>query len=75
MLTDFQKSKITHLFHVYDADQKGYLTIADYDRTAHNLVELRGWLKDSPAYIRAYEFSEKVGNWCKKMLIKTTTVE
>ena len=42
MLSDLQRQKLAHLFHVMDADGNGRMEAADLDRIARDLADKRG---------------------------------
>ena len=50
MLGDFQKKKLTKLFHMYDKDKNGKLEEADFIRLHQKRCTLRGWLPGSAEY-------------------------
>lgn len=50
MLTDVQKKKLTHQFHVMDGDDDGLLEWADYQRILDNIAATRGYGPGSPEY-------------------------
>ena len=48
MLTDFQKRKLTALFHHHDTDHDGFMGKADYERFARRFCETQGYAPGSP---------------------------
>lgn len=52
MLTELQKRKLMKLFCMYDACNLGVLEIADFERLAQKLAELRGWKPGTVDYER-----------------------
>ncbi len=52
MLTELQKRKLMKLFCMYDTCNLGVLKIADFERLAQQLAELRGWKPGSADYER-----------------------
>lgn len=54
MLTDFQKRKLTVLFHHHDMDDDGFLGKADYERFAKRFCEIQGYVPGSAEHEAAY---------------------
>ncbi|MEM7536987.1 MAG: hypothetical protein AAF639_32720 [Chloroflexota bacterium] len=54
MLTDFQKKKLTHLFHLQDNDNNGLLERDDYEQVMVKIGELYEYAPDSPEYTNLY---------------------
>lgn len=50
MLTDLQKQKLTHLFHVMDSNGDGQLEWADFERIADNIAGTKGLEAGTPEY-------------------------
>lgn len=50
MLTEVQREKLTHQFHVMDGDGNGLLEWADYQRIVDNIAATRGYEAGSPEY-------------------------
>jgi len=50
MLTDVQKQKFVHQFHVMDGDKNGRLEWADFERICQNIASTRGYKDGSPQY-------------------------
>jgi Ca2+-binding EF-hand superfamily protein len=57
MLSDLQKRKHTHQFHVMDEDGNGHLEWGDYERIASKIAGIRGYAAGSP------EFAALVGQY------------
>lgn len=54
MLTDFQKRKLTVLFHHHDMDGDGFLGKADYERMAKRICEIQAYVPGSAEHEAAY---------------------
>lgn len=50
MLSEFLKKKLTRYFHLRDLDQDGLVEQGDWEQSARNLAEIRGWEPGSPEY-------------------------
>jgi Ca2+-binding EF-hand superfamily protein len=50
MLSEIRRKKLTHLFHLRDANDDGLLEKADYENTAKRLAEIFKWGLDSDGY-------------------------
>jgi Ca2+-binding EF-hand superfamily protein len=50
MLSEFMSKKLTKYFHLRDLDQDGFVEQEDWERSARNLAEIRGWKPGSPEY-------------------------
>jgi Ca2+-binding EF-hand superfamily protein len=54
MLTDFQKRKLTVVFHHHDMDRDGFLGKADYEQYAKRVCEIQNYPPGSPQYEALY---------------------
>jgi len=54
MLTEFQKRKLTALFHRQDMDHDGFVGKGDYEQYAKRFCEVQGYAPDSPQCQAAY---------------------
>jgi Ca2+-binding EF-hand superfamily protein len=50
MLSDVRRKKLTHLFHLRDTDNDGFLEKSDYEGTAKRLATMFKWVEDSDSY-------------------------
>ena len=50
MLSEFMKNKLTTYFHLRDLDQDGFVEQGDWESSAQNLAEIRGWKPGSEEY-------------------------
>ncbi len=56
-LTPFRKRKLDKLFSVLDLNRDGLVEQADFVRRVEALARLRGWAKNSPAYLQNLRFA------------------
>jgi len=61
MLSEFMNNKLTNYFHLRDLDQDGFVAQEDWEGSARNLAEIRGWQPDSEEY--ADIVAKHVGIW------------
>jgi len=61
MLSEFMKNKLTTYFHLRDLDQDGFVGQEDWEGSARNLAEIRGWGPGSKEY--ADIVARHVGIW------------
>ena len=61
MLSEFQKRKLTVLFHHHDRDNDGFLTKADYEGFAQRVCKLWNYAPGTPEYETAY--AQNVAVW------------
>jgi Ca2+-binding EF-hand superfamily protein len=54
MLTEFQKRKLTALFHHQDMDHDGFVGKADYEQSAKRVGEIQNYPPGSPQYEALY---------------------
>jgi juvenile hormone diol kinase len=48
MISDVQKARMERMFHVYDCNHDGFLTLEDFADHTHKLAAIRGLAADSP---------------------------
>ena len=61
MLSEFQKRKLTVVFHHHDANDNGFLEKADYERFVERFGQVQNFGPDSPEYQAAY--SQTMAAW------------
>jgi Ca2+-binding EF-hand superfamily protein len=50
MLSEIRRKKLTHLFHLRDTNNDGFLEKGDYERISKRLAEMFDWRDDSDMY-------------------------
>jgi hypothetical protein len=61
MLTDFQRTKLSRIFRLYDDDEDGFIARTDYERAARNVAAVNGHAAGSPGYLSV--FSSYMAGW------------